>query len=123
MAGPSLLRAHVAGGLDAHGLSARRPSPEAVRSMIGNRHCGPGAKAGAGAEGAAGGPPGVETMKAMVKHIAFSLGVLATVVLVAGAIDRQMKGAQESEAPAAVPESPQTIRVGIIQMDARVLEK
>ena len=39
------------------------------------------------------------------------------------AVNQQIKGAETSDAPAALPEAPQTIRVGIVQMNARVLEK
>jgi predicted amidohydrolase len=62
-------------------------------------------------------------MKAMKKHFVFSLAALAATILVLGAADERMKGAQASNAPAALPEAQQTIRVGIVQMNARVLEK
>ena len=62
-------------------------------------------------------------MKVMKKHYIFSLAALAAGVLVMAAVNQQIKGAETSDAPAALPEAPQTIRVGIVQMNARVLEK
>jgi predicted amidohydrolase len=62
-------------------------------------------------------------MKVMKKHFIFSVAALAAGVLLMAAVNQQVKGAEASDAPAALPEAPQTIRVGIVQMNARVLEK
>jgi predicted amidohydrolase len=67
--------------------------------------------------------PRFESMKVMKKHFVFSFAALAAAVLVVAAVNQQIRGAEASGAPAALPEAQQTIRVGIVQMNARVLEK
>ena len=64
-----------------------------------------------------------ETMKAAKRKHAFSLACLVAAILVAGAFTLQTKAATAAQEPAAPTENDQVVRVGIVQMNARVLDK
>jgi predicted amidohydrolase len=62
-------------------------------------------------------------MKLKKRNFIFSAAALAAALAVTGAFKGQTTSGTNAEMPAALPGSPQTIRVGIVQMNARVLEK
>ena len=62
-------------------------------------------------------------MKLKKRNFIFSAATLAAALAVTGAFKGQTISGTNAEMPAALPGSPQTIRVGIVQMNARVLDK
>jgi predicted amidohydrolase len=66
---------------------------------------------------------GAETMTATKRKPVFPLAGLLAAVLAAGAFPLQMKAATAAQEPATPAENDQIVRVGIVQMNARVLDK
>ncbi len=62
-------------------------------------------------------------MIATRRHCALSLAGLAAAILAAGAFTLQTKAATSAQQPEAPTENDQVVRVGIVQMNARVLDK
>jgi predicted amidohydrolase len=62
-------------------------------------------------------------MKVMKRDFTFFFAPLVAAIMFTGAFSGQMKGATAFQVPAAQPGNDQVIRVGVVQMNARVLDK
>ncbi len=62
-------------------------------------------------------------MRLKRRQIGLSVAAFVAATVLVGAFSGEMKGAASPQTPAAQPESSQTLRVGIVQMNAHVLDK